>query len=225
MESAHYMFESDTIKGDPSLKNRLEILRKQKGIKQEELAEALEVSRQTIGSLENGRYNPSIILAFKLARYFNTTIEEIFIYEEEKIIKINSQVKNYILVGISAGIIIGCLFAIKLYGRDIRIIIPLAIALLIFGHSVDNILKLFATKSSTKVEKQLEIEIKDERNTLIREKAGSETSEYMLYLNTVIVFILGFMGAEFWMLCLFGSLILAQGVLSVFLYNYYDNRY
>lgn len=139
--------------------------------------------------------------------------------------KINSQVKNYILVGISAGIIIGCLFAIKLYGRDIRIIIPLAIALLIFGHSVDNILKLFATKSSTKVEKQLEIEIKDERNTLIREKAGSETSEYMLYLNTVIVFILGFMGAEFWMLCLFGSLILAQGVLSVFLYNYYDNRY
>jgi putative transcriptional regulator len=73
-----------SIKGDPSLKNRLEILRKQKGIKQEELAEALEVSRQTIGSLENGRYNPSIILAFKLARYFNTTIEEIFIYEEEK---------------------------------------------------------------------------------------------------------------------------------------------
>lgn len=73
-----------SIKGDPSLKNRVEILRKQKGIKQEELAEALEVSRQTIGSLENGRYNPSIILAFKLARYFNTTIEEIFIYEEEK---------------------------------------------------------------------------------------------------------------------------------------------
>ena len=73
-----------SIRGDPSLKNRLEILRKQKGIKQEELAEALEVSRQTIGSLENGRYNPSIILAFKLARYFNTTIEEIFIYEEEK---------------------------------------------------------------------------------------------------------------------------------------------
>ncbi|AKB36477.1 Transcriptional regulator, Cro/CI family [Methanosarcina siciliae C2J] len=65
------------------MKNMLEILRKQKGIKQEELAKALEVSRQTIGSLENGRYNPSIILAFKIARYFNTTIEDIFIYEEE----------------------------------------------------------------------------------------------------------------------------------------------
>ncbi|MPN22013.1 hypothetical protein SDC9_169396 [bioreactor metagenome] len=72
-----------SIRRDTSLKNRLEMLRKQKGIKQEELAEALEVSRQTIGSLENGRYNPSIILAFKIARYFNTTIEEVFIYEEE----------------------------------------------------------------------------------------------------------------------------------------------
>lgn len=66
------------------LKNRLEELRKQRGIKQEELVAALEVSRQTIGSLENGRYNPSIILAFKIARYFHMNIEEIFIYEEEK---------------------------------------------------------------------------------------------------------------------------------------------
>ena len=65
------------------VKNRLEALRKNRGIKQEELADALEVSRQTIGSLENGRYNPSILLAFKLARYFDTTIEDIFIYEED----------------------------------------------------------------------------------------------------------------------------------------------
>lgn len=64
------------------MKNKLEQIRKQRGIKQEELADALEVSRQTIGSLENGRYNPSIILAFKVARYFNMSIEEIFIYEE-----------------------------------------------------------------------------------------------------------------------------------------------
>ena len=64
------------------MKNRLEELRKARGIKQEELAEALEVSRQTIGSLENGRYNPSILLAFKLARFFGMTIEEIFIYDK-----------------------------------------------------------------------------------------------------------------------------------------------
>lgn len=65
------------------MKNRLEEIRKERGIKQEELAAALEVSRQTIDSLENGRYNPSITLAFKLARYFNMSIEDIFIYEEK----------------------------------------------------------------------------------------------------------------------------------------------
>ncbi|MDD4493570.1 MAG: helix-turn-helix transcriptional regulator [Eubacteriales bacterium] len=66
------------------MKNRLEAIRKAKGIKQEDLALALEVSRQTIGSLENGRYNPSIVLAFKIAQFFQMSIEEIFIYEEEK---------------------------------------------------------------------------------------------------------------------------------------------
>lgn len=65
------------------MKSRLEELRKAKGIKQEELAAILEVSRQTIGSLENGRYNPSILLAFKIARFFDMSIEEIFIYEED----------------------------------------------------------------------------------------------------------------------------------------------
>ena len=65
------------------LKNRLEELRRARGLRQEELADALEVSRQTIGSLENGRYNPSILLAFKISRYFGMPIEEIFIYEEE----------------------------------------------------------------------------------------------------------------------------------------------
>ncbi len=68
---------------DYAVRNRLEELRKQRGIKQEELASVLEVSRQTIGSLENGRYNPSIVLAFKIAQYFDMRIEEIFIYEEE----------------------------------------------------------------------------------------------------------------------------------------------
>lgn len=66
------------------VKNRLEEIRKLNGITQEELAAILEVSRQTIGSLENGRYNPSIILAFKISKYFSLTIEDIFIYEEEK---------------------------------------------------------------------------------------------------------------------------------------------
>ena len=65
------------------MKNRIEEIRKERGIRQEEFAKALGVSRQTISSLENGRYNPSIQLAFKIARYFGITIEEVFIYEEE----------------------------------------------------------------------------------------------------------------------------------------------
>lgn len=72
------------LQKEVNLKNRLEEIRKQGGIKQEELAEAMGVSRQTISSLENGRYNPSVILAIKLARYFGMKVEDIFIYEEEQ---------------------------------------------------------------------------------------------------------------------------------------------
>ena len=64
------------------MKNTLKQLREQKGIRGEDLADALGVSRQTISSLENGRYNPSILLAFRIARFFGVGIEEIFIYEE-----------------------------------------------------------------------------------------------------------------------------------------------
>lgn len=66
------------------MKNNLEKMRKERGLKQEELADILEVSRQTICSLENGKYNPSIILAFKIAKFFGTHIENIFIYEDDK---------------------------------------------------------------------------------------------------------------------------------------------
>ena len=64
------------------MKNRLEELRKAKGLSQEELADALGVSRQTISSLEKGRYNPSILLAFRIARLFGLRIEDVFIDEE-----------------------------------------------------------------------------------------------------------------------------------------------
>ena len=64
------------------MKNRMEEIRNEKGIRQEELAKQLGVSRQTISSLENGRYNPSILLAHKIAQYFGMTIEEVFIFEE-----------------------------------------------------------------------------------------------------------------------------------------------
>ena len=60
------------------MKNQLEDLRRQHAIRQEDLAQALGVSRQTVISLEKGKYNPSLALAFKLARYFNLSIEDIF---------------------------------------------------------------------------------------------------------------------------------------------------
>ncbi len=64
------------------MKNRLEEYRKQNNEKQEDLANFVGVSRQTIISIEKGKYNPSILLAFKIANHFNKAIEEIFIYEE-----------------------------------------------------------------------------------------------------------------------------------------------
>ena len=66
------------------VKNRIEEIRKGRGIRQEEFAKALGVSRQTISSLETGRYNPSIFLAHKIARYFGMTIEEVFLFDEEE---------------------------------------------------------------------------------------------------------------------------------------------
>ena len=63
------------------MKNRIEEIRKQKGIRQEDFARSMGISRQTISSLETGRYNPSIQLAYKIARYFDLTIEEVFLFE------------------------------------------------------------------------------------------------------------------------------------------------
>ncbi len=66
------------------MKNRIEEIRNAKGIRQDEFAKLMGVSRQTISSLENGRYNPSIMLAYKISRYFGMTIEEVFIFDEEE---------------------------------------------------------------------------------------------------------------------------------------------
>ena len=65
------------------MKNRIEEIRKARQITQEDFARALGVSRQTISSLERGRYNPSIFLAHSIARYFGMTIEDVFIFEDE----------------------------------------------------------------------------------------------------------------------------------------------
>ena len=66
------------------MENRIAALRKERRISQAELAEAVAVTRQTIISLESGRYNASLLLAHKIAKYFELTIEDIFLFEEEE---------------------------------------------------------------------------------------------------------------------------------------------
>ena len=66
------------------MKNKIQELRKAQKIRQEDLAEAVGVTRQTIISLENGRYNASLQLAYKIAKFFDKQIEDIFLFEEEE---------------------------------------------------------------------------------------------------------------------------------------------
>lgn len=67
------------------MKNRVEQLRREHGLNQEDFARAIQVSRQTISSIENGKYNPSLELAFTIADFFDLSIEEIFIHERSAI--------------------------------------------------------------------------------------------------------------------------------------------
>lgn len=66
------------------MNNRVKEIRKEKGIKQDEFAKALGVSRQTVSSIETGRFDPSIMLAYKIAKIFELSIEEVFIFEDEQ---------------------------------------------------------------------------------------------------------------------------------------------
>lgn len=66
------------------MKNRIAELRKARRISQAELAESVAVTRQTIISLESGRYNASLLLAHKIAQYFGSTIEEVFLFDGEE---------------------------------------------------------------------------------------------------------------------------------------------
>ncbi len=67
----------------PMLKTKIHELRKERNMQQAELAELVGVRRETIGNLENGKYNPSLKLAMDIAKIFDKTVEEIFIFEEE----------------------------------------------------------------------------------------------------------------------------------------------
>ncbi len=67
------------------LQNRLKVLRAAKSVTQDELAQAVQVSRQTINAIELGKFNPSVMTALKLARFFGTPVEEIFAIVQEEL--------------------------------------------------------------------------------------------------------------------------------------------
>ncbi len=75
------MFCHKNILGSDKLKNRIQELRKERKVTQNELADAVDVTRQTIISLENGKYKASLVLAHKIAQYFDLPIEDIFIFD------------------------------------------------------------------------------------------------------------------------------------------------
>jgi putative transcriptional regulator len=190
------------------LKNRLEEFRKQQGIRQEELAEILEVSRQTIGSLENGRYNPSIILAIKIARFFGKSVEEIFIYEEEqKKMRKQSQPWLFVLgpVSLVMGIIMRALFVESESVTDHSSLLP--VVLLGFGSSltITGIVYFIVTKliriRNPKKAKQIVIEAKDERNVKLLEKSGYTTWYVTMITLVALSMTLVAMGFEtaFWL--------------------------
>ena len=137
------------------MRNRLEEIRKEKRVRQGELAKAMEVSRQTISSLENGRYSPSISLAFKLAHYFDKTIEEIFIFEDEAFMGASSYLnyKGYVgsikwdpQASVFNGIVIGITAPIKFQGKSVITITEG------FQKAIDEYL-VFCTKNNKEPEK------------------------------------------------------------------------
>lgn len=84
MANIKYCITKHKTKGSESLKNRIQELRKGRKVTQSELAEAVDVTRQTVISLENGKYNASLVLAHKIAQYFELSVEDVFIFDLEE---------------------------------------------------------------------------------------------------------------------------------------------
>ena len=180
------------------MKNRLEELRKQRGIKQEDLANALEVSRQTIGSLENGRYNPSIQLAFKIARYFNMSI--MYIERKQKIVicllgGLIMKKRLLILMTVTGMIIL--LGGLLTYGLGVHEIIPVPRPdLIVVGTSLIGILLIVSGVCDlfVKKTKEMEIEENDERNISLSNAAMASGFKVMNVTIAVSIFALIFTG-------------------------------
>lgn len=203
------------------MKNRLEEIRKSRGITQEELANILEVSRQTIGSLENGRYNPSIILAFKIAKFFNLTIEDIFIYEEEEMNRSKSILKDWILVFFGVALVLTGFYLHKRIDSVNKTVLAIPYLFIgigcgVFGHFMGNIIKYFSTKNNKELIRQLEIDKKDERNVLIAEKSKAKAYDLMTYLFAAMLIMFSLMGVDKLQIIILVAIYLSIQIYAVF---------
>lgn len=200
------------------MKNRLEQIRKEKGITQEELADALEVSRQTVGSLENGRYNPSIILAYKIAKYFNLTIEEIFIYEEDKKWK-NKKTQNFWYIGYVIGIC-GLILALTLkLNESVEIVLSVVfVAIISLSH-----VKIMHYKMMKK-DHTYKINMNDERNEKIKDKVNATMAFILMHLMGIIA-IIAFITKAYLPAALLAISVAFSPLIMFFINKYYEKKY
>lgn len=207
------------------MKNNIESIRKLKKISQQELADVLEVTRQTISSLENGRYNPSISLAFKIARFFNMSIEEIFIYEGDwffmKKTKMVLTARALILLALML-----FLFAIITQNALSNIYVTGALYLsAIISFSIGAILAFIAALKDKEHMKNVELSKKDERlqNITMRSKAKAfDIVMYLLQLTTAYLYLSKVVSTD--ALIILGVLILALLIIQLYYFCKYSKE-
>ncbi len=143
------------------MKNRVEEIRKARGIRQEDFAKAMGVSRQTISSLETGRYNPSINLAYKIAKYFGMIIEEVFIFEEdEKMYNRRNLITAIVYITIGMSLHIFCT-----YGVIDEYWASFGIAIAAVG--VVNLIRVIRYNNNAEYREKVDLSNTDERNKFL----------------------------------------------------------
>ena len=180
------------------MKNRIAQLRKERRITQEELADAVEVTRQTIISLENGRYNASLLLAHKIAKYFGSSIEEIFSVRGGRDMK---KLKPILLAAAALGglALMAAAALLDLPGGITGLMCGMGGALLGLGGS-SVIMGAVERHMSPQERKELQRSETDERNIAIREKAAQSSWYWTLYLLWVPFVISLVRGETLWIL-------------------------
>ena len=213
-----------SIRKEVRMKIDWKIWGKQRGIKQEDLANALEVSRQTIGSLENGRYNPSIQLAFKIARYFDMSIEEIFIYEEESKWKKKKPFVIEILVGIG---LVCVSFFVK---ADYYSTMIFSMGVGIMAASIVQIIRITYWQNPKRYagiwskKEEAHINSVDEENNIYEWKPVMSPIKSWHFLYLILSLILALVRVEVWIIAMIFLLFVLQWLIGVIVFHMLEKR-